>query len=74
MNCPKCASTFLQVCVGYSQEDSRGDAYRYVFCIMCGFVRHQLSVEEQTAQIHARIANLDETLCVNQSQRSAKHA
>ena len=55
MTCPKCASTFLQVCVGYSQEDSRGDAYRYVFCVMCGFVRHHLSADEYAAQLLERV-------------------
>jgi hypothetical protein len=65
MNCPKCASTFLQVCVGYSQEDSRGDAYRYVFCIMCGFVQHQLRADECTVQLIERIRLLPDTFVVN---------
>ena len=62
MNCPKCASTFLQVREGYSQEDSRGDASRYVFCLMCGFVQHHLEADEYASQLLERVRLLPDTL------------
>lgn len=64
MNCPKCASSFIQICHDYSREDERGTSYTYEHCMMCGFARHVLNEAEQRAQVFERIRLLPNELHV----------
>lgn len=64
MNCPKCASSFIQICHDYSREDERGTSYTYIHCMMCGSVQHVLSEAEQRAQVFERIRLLPNELHV----------
>jgi RNase P subunit RPR2 len=53
-HCPKCRG-MLVFEVGLSTADRRGDEYRYIRCVICGWVGHVGTKVRDGETIHIRL-------------------